>query len=39
MHMIIQSRNVWLHEQLVPAEIELEDGTIKGIHDYGVSAQ
>ena len=33
--MIIQSRNVWLHEQLVPAEIELEDGTIKGIHDYG----
>lgn len=32
--MIIQSKNVWLKEKLVPAQIEVEEGKIKGIYQY-----
>ncbi len=32
--MILQSKHVWLNEQLVPAQVEIEGGRIVAIHDY-----
>ena len=32
--MIVQSRNVWINEELKPAQIEVEDGKIKALYDY-----
>lgn len=33
--MIIQSKKIWLADQFVAGQIELEDGKITGIYDYG----
>lgn len=33
--MIIQSKKVWFADQFVSAQIEMEDGKIKGIYEYG----
>lgn len=33
--MIIQSRNVWIADQFIEAQIETEDGRIIGVHPYG----
>ena len=33
--MIIQSKRVWIANQFMPAQIEVEDGKILGIYAYG----
>lgn len=33
--MILQSKRVWISGQFFPAQIEIEDKTIKGIYNYG----
>lgn len=33
--MIIQSKKIWFADQFVPAQVEIEDGKIVGIYDYG----
>ncbi|MDO4500809.1 MAG: N-acetylglucosamine-6-phosphate deacetylase [Erysipelotrichaceae bacterium] len=33
--MIIQSKQVWIADQFFPAQIEMEDGKIKNVLDYG----
>ena len=33
--MIIQSKKVWLADQFFPAQIEMEDGKIVNVYDYG----
>lgn len=33
--MIIQSKRVWIANQFMPAQIEIEDGKILGIYSYG----
>ena len=33
--MIIQSKNVWVSGNFIEAQIEMEDGVIKGILPYG----
>lgn len=36
--MIIQSKRVWVAEQFVAVQVEIEDGKIKAINDYGEKA-
>ena len=33
--MIIQSKKVWFADQFVAAQIEVEDGKITGVYQYG----
>lgn len=33
--MLIQSKNIWIANQFVEAQLEIEDGKIKGIYPYG----
>ena len=36
--MIIQSKNVWLSEELKPAQIQIEHGKLTGIYPYNKEA-
>ena len=36
--MIIQSRRVWIAGQFIPAQLQVEDGRIKKVLDYGEMA-
>ena len=33
--MIIQSKQIWIADQFIPAQIEMDGGKITGIYDYG----
>lgn len=37
--MILQSKRVWISGQFIPAQIEIEEGKIKAIHNYGAKAE
>lgn len=36
--MVIQSKKVWLADQFVAAQVEMEDGKITGVYPYGTKA-